>query len=138
MTKFKAGTSGNPAGRPRGAMNKTTLAVQNILAGEGEVLARKAVELALAGDTVALRLCLERIAPARKDSPITFKLPKGADLGALTRVLLEEVAAGRLTPREGEAVAKLVAAHAAANDVAVLETRLAALEQAAAQGGLKR
>jgi hypothetical protein len=33
-----------------------------LLAGEGEALTRKAVELALAGNPAALRLCRERIA----------------------------------------------------------------------------
>ncbi|MDB0074049.1 hypothetical protein N9F00_05675, partial [Planktomarina temperata] len=40
-----------------------------------ETLGRKAIDLALAGDTTALRLCIERIAPARKDSPVAFDLP---------------------------------------------------------------
>jgi len=38
-------------------------------------IGRKAVELAKSGDTVALRLCLERIAPVRKGRPITLSLP---------------------------------------------------------------
>ena len=31
--------------------------------------------MALNGDTTALRLCLERIAPAKKDTPVQFDLP---------------------------------------------------------------
>ena len=57
---------GNP-GRPAGARHKYVLAIQDLLDGEAEALGRKAIELALAGDTVALRLCLERIAPPRKE-----------------------------------------------------------------------
>jgi hypothetical protein len=57
---------GNP-GRPKGSRHKYILAVQDILDGEAETLGRKVVELALAGDTVALRLCLERIMPPKKD-----------------------------------------------------------------------
>jgi hypothetical protein len=57
------GHSGNPRGRPRGARAKATLAVEAILQGELKGLARKAIELALAGDTTALRLCLERLMP---------------------------------------------------------------------------
>ena len=65
---------GNP-GRPKGSRHKHVLAIQNLLDGEAETLGRKAIDLALAGDTTALRLCIERIAPARKDSPVAFDLP---------------------------------------------------------------
>jgi len=36
---------------------------------------QKAVGLALEGDTVALQLCIERVAPVRKDTPVKFNLP---------------------------------------------------------------
>ena len=74
--RFRKGQSGNPSGRPRGARNKTTLAVEALLDGEAEVLTRKAIERAKDGDSVALRLCLERILPPRKDRPVSFALPK--------------------------------------------------------------
>jgi len=82
--RFRKGQSGNPSGRPRGARNKTTLAVEALLDGEAEVLTRKAIERAKDGDSVALRLCLERILPPRKDRPVSFALPKiesAADAG---------------------------------------------------------
>lgn len=56
--RFAPGNSGRPAG----ARHKTTLAIEALLEGEAEALTRKAIELALAGDMTALRLCLERIA----------------------------------------------------------------------------
>ena len=52
------------------------MAVEEILDGEADALARKAIELALGGDTVALRLCLERIAPAKRERPSPFALPR--------------------------------------------------------------
>jgi hypothetical protein len=60
---FKKGVSGNPAGKPPGSRNRTTLAVQALLDGEAERLTRKCVELALQGDSTALRLCMERLVP---------------------------------------------------------------------------
>ena len=51
---FRPGKSGNPAGRPRGARNKTTLAVEALLDGEAETITRKAIELAKTGDRVRL------------------------------------------------------------------------------------
>ena len=61
---FQKGQSGNPAGKPKGARNKATLAVEALLDGEAEELTRKAIELAKAGDIPALRICLDRRARA--------------------------------------------------------------------------
>src|SRR5260370_4035833 len=57
---FPKGQSGNAAGRPRGSSNRATRAAELLLDGEASALTRKAVELALAGDQAALRLCLDR------------------------------------------------------------------------------
>src|SRR5919199_5178266 len=108
---FVAGTSGNPTGRPKGARNRTTVAVEEILDGETDALARKAIALALAGDTVALRLCLERIAPAKRERPTPFTLPKletAADAVQASAALVEAVAAGELTTAQAAELGKLV------------------------------
>ena len=63
---WKPGQSGNPTGRPKGARNKATLAAEALLDGEAEQITRKAIEKAKAGDMVAIRLCLDRIAPPEK------------------------------------------------------------------------
>jgi hypothetical protein len=49
VMQFQKGQSGNPAGRPRGSRNKTTVLMQNLLDGEAEEIARKAIEMAKAG-----------------------------------------------------------------------------------------
>src|SRR6185437_11447625 len=74
-TKFKPGQSGNPKGRAKGSRNQMTLAMEALLDGESEALTRKAIELALGGDITALRLCLDRVLPPRKDRPVAFTLP---------------------------------------------------------------
>jgi hypothetical protein len=74
-TRFKPGKSGNPAGKPKGSRNATTVAMQAMLDGESGAITRKAIELAKGGDMAALRLCLDRILPPRKDRPVTFVLP---------------------------------------------------------------
>ena len=95
--RFKPGESGNPAGRPPGSRNKTTLAVEALLDGEAEELTRKAIELAKEGDLTALRLCLERIVPARKDRPVVFALPDLETAGDAVKAwaaIMEAVASG--------------------------------------------
>src|SRR5438309_11369164 len=81
--RFRKGQSGNPAGRPLGSVNSATRAAMQLLDGEAEALTRKAIELALAGEPAALRLCMERIVGARRGRPVdlvgTTGLPPLAD-----------------------------------------------------------
>jgi hypothetical protein len=126
-TQFKPG---NP-GRPPGARHKVTRAVEALLEGEHETLTRKAIEKALEGDMVALRLCLERIAPARKDAPITFALPavwSAQDAVEASAALLEAVSTGEVTPDEASRVMALLVGHKSMVEAGDLERRITALE----------
>lgn len=129
---FKPGKSGNPAGRPPGSLNKATVAAQTLLDGEAEALTRKAVELAMNGNMAALRLCLERICPPRKERPINVNLPtvaEAGDLPRLTSAILEAVGKGELDPGQAAALASLVANHSKALELAEIEKRISALEE---------
>src|SRR5262245_23559476 len=75
LKPFRPGQSGNPNGRPRGSRNTTTIALESLLDGQAKALTQKAVDLALSGDLIALRICLDRILPVRKNRPIEFELP---------------------------------------------------------------
>ncbi|MDL2216971.1 DUF5681 domain-containing protein [Desulfovibrio sp. OttesenSCG-928-M14] len=128
---FQPGQSGNPAGRPKSALNKATMAAQVLLDGEAEALTRKAVELALEGNIQALKLCLERLLPPVKERPVSLKLPAltGAnDLPKLTEALLAAVGSGKLTIGEAAGLSTLAANHGKALECAELEKRIAALE----------
>lgn len=129
---FEPGKSGNPAGKPRGARHRVTLAVEALLEGQHAALTQKAIEKALEGDGVALRLCLERIAPVRKDAPITFDMPaveSSAETQAASASVLAAVAAGEITPGEGGAVMALLTAHRGILETCLLEDRIRALEE---------
>lgn len=98
---FQKGESGNPAGRPRGSRNRTALLMQDLFAYEAEAIGRKAVALAKGGDMAAIRLCMDRIAPSRKEEPVPFELPpleKPADSVAAAARLVAALAEGELTP----------------------------------------
>jgi hypothetical protein len=121
---------GNP-GKPKGARHRATQAVLTLLEGEAEALTRKAVETALAGDMAALRLCLERIAPPRKDAPVTFNLPpmrSATDAAKAAGAVLDAVALGDLTPTEGTHIMALVETFRRTLETTEIESRLAALE----------
>lgn len=122
--------SGNP-GKPRGTRHKATQAILALMEGEGEALTRKAIELALAGDSVALRLCLDRIAPPRKDSPVQFAMPQmktAQDAAEGAGAILQAVAEGELTPTEAAQVMSLVDSFRRTLETSELEARLVALE----------
>ena len=130
---FEPGKSGNPKGRPNGSRNKATLAIEELVEGEAEGLTHKAIELALKGDMQALRLCLDRICPPRKDRPISLELPTVETIPDIVTAIgatLEAVAAGEITPTEGQAVAGLLESKRKAIETEELERRLRRLEDA--------
>ncbi len=129
-------SKGNP-GRPPGSRHKYVLAIQDLLGDEAEALGRKAIELALAGDTVALRLCLERILPPRKDVPVEFDLPSMAnakDAAAAAESVLQAVSEGALTNIEATAVMGLVESYRRVLELSEFDGRLLALERAIKAG----
>lgn len=129
--RWRKGISGNPTGPPAGSKCRAKRELEALLDGEGERLTRKAIELALGGDVAALRLCLERLLPPRKDRPVTFPLPKledASDLTSISGALLAAAARGELTPSEASEFAKLIEGHRRTIETAELERRLAALE----------
>lgn len=130
---WKKGQSGNPDGKPRGSRHKVTLAVQSLLDGEGEVLTRKAIELAKDGDMTALKLCLDRICPARKSWPITIDLPDvntGKGVSMAQAVVVQAVGEGEITPEEGQVLSSILEARRKSIETADHETRLNKLEEA--------
>lgn len=123
--------AGNP-GKPKGTRHKATRAALALLDGEAEALTRQAVTMALEGDTTALRLCLERIAPPRRDAPVTFDLPlmeTACDAAKAVGGVLEAVALGELTPIEGAHVMSLIETYRRTLETSELECRVAALEE---------
>lgn len=132
---FPKGTSGNPKGKPTGTRHRTTQAALALLEGEGEALTRKAVEMALAGNVVALRICLERLVPPSKDrtiAPDAVELPEllPGNLAAASAAVVRAVVGGRLTPSEGAAIAGLLEGHRKTIELVDLESRLVAVEAA--------
>jgi hypothetical protein len=131
--RFAKGHSGNPAGKLPGTRHRATLAAEALLDGEGEALTRKAIEMALEGDGVALRLCLDRLLPPRKDRPLRIDLPRlesSADISKALAVLAQAVAEGELTPLEANAIGTLLEGHRRAIETTELEARIAVLEEA--------
>lgn len=129
--RFSQGQSGNPAGKPKGTRHKATQAAMILLEGETEALTRKAVELALNGDTTALKLCLDRIAPTLKPtlSPINLNMPQPDNLADTARAFITASSNGDLAPDVAVQLVAAVANIARIEEVELLKYRLSALEQ---------
>lgn len=119
-------------GRPKGSRNKATLAVQELLDGEAENLARKAIERALEGDLVALRLCLERILPPARDQPIrfTFTAPESAEQipAAIGRVI-KAASNEKLTLSQAQTIVSLLDRQRQAFETSELAQRIDEIER---------
>jgi hypothetical protein len=121
--QFKKGRSGNPKGRPRGSLNRATLAAQQLFEGEAEAVARKAVEMALAGDGAAMRLVLERLVPPRRSPCVSLDLGPTDDAQGVSDAqgrLLTAVADGEIAADEALKVGQMLEARRAAIETADL------------------
>jgi len=130
-TRFRQGQSGNPAGKAKGTRNRATQAMMLLLEGETDALTRKAIELALAGDTTALKLCLDRIAPAPKSAAqcIDIEIPSGT-LTDIARAFVMAAANGEIPPDIAAALVSAVASVAKVEEMETIKGRLEAIERA--------
>ena len=130
ITRGRPFEKGNP-GRPKGSRNKTTIACENLMEGEAEGLTRKVIELAHSGNSVALRLCIERIYPIRKGRLINLDLPmleNATGIVVALRDILNAVSEGEITPDEGSIVCNLLEIQRRAVETAEIEKRVEVLE----------
>ncbi|UWR30168.1 hypothetical protein K3758_01080 [Sulfitobacter sp. W002] len=121
---------GNP-GKPKGSRHRATQAIEAMLKGQQEALTQAAIHKALEGDVTALRLCLDRIAPARKDAPVSFALPEvetAEDAAKAARAILKAIAEGDVTPLEAATVMAVVEQFRRTLETTEIERRITALE----------
>ena len=125
---WKKGQSGNPAGRPKGSGDVAKL--RAAIAGRVPEILDKLMMQALAGDTSAARLLLERsIAPLKAAEQLqALNLPDGS-LTDHGRAVLASVAAGELAPGQGAALLGAIGQLARVSEVDELAARVAALEE---------
>lgn len=126
--RWLPGGSGNPAGRPQGSGASAQL--RSLLEASAPELTGKAIELALAGDTTALRICLERVVPALKamDAPLDLEQLGRGDLAERGRAVLSALGNGELTPEQASSAIRTLAIYSEITTLADLEARIAKLE----------
>jgi hypothetical protein len=128
---FVKGQSGNPAGRQKGCRNKATRMAELYLDDEAEGLVRKAVEMAYAGDALALRLCLERTIAPRRERPEPVTLPRlrsTADLAPAMGAVAAAVARGLITTGQAAELSAVFATVLRAVEASEFDRQLRAIE----------
>jgi hypothetical protein len=131
---FQPGQSGNPAGRPKGARGRAAIFAEELFEGEAENIIRAAIEAAKGGDTTAVRVCLDRVAPRRRDRVVSFELPPLHSAASVLSALADIAAAvsgGDLTPAEADAISKLLERYLRTLEHVDFEQRIAKLEREA-------
>jgi hypothetical protein len=130
--KFKKGTSGNPAGRPLGSRNQAMLECEHLLQAAAPDLIRVLIEKAKKGDMQAMRLCLDRIYPVKKEQPIHLALPplkSATDLPNHCRQITNAVMTGEITPGQGESLTNILTGHAHILEIVDVDERLKDIEE---------
>jgi Family of unknown function (DUF5681) len=129
---FRRGQSGNPAGKAPGTRNRATLIAERLLDGEAESMVRLVIKKAKQGDMIALRFCLDRIIPPRRDRPVNFQIPhlnSAEDASKAMAAITTAVAHGELTPSEAAELSRVIEAYVKAIETSEVERRLKDLEQ---------
>jgi len=128
---------GNP-GRPRGSRHEALKALDAIGADNAAAVMQAVVSAAKGGDMRAADILLRRLWPERKGRPVELDMPALTSAAGVTDALaavVAAVAAGDLSPEEGQAVAAILEAQRRAIETADLEARIAALEARNGHGG---
>lgn len=127
---FKPGQSGNPAGRPKGARNKTNAVARAFDENKAELL-QVLVDAAKAGDMTAMNLLLQRAQPPlRSRAPtVEFELSQDRPLSEQAGQILKGVSEGVLDPDTGKLLIDCIQSVAGIRAVDELEARLVALEE---------
>jgi hypothetical protein len=128
---FPKGQSGNPAGRPPGSRNRTTLAAEALLEGELEAMSRVLMELARKGHPIALRIYYDRVLPPLRERRLNFHLPplnSAEDAMKASAAITAMAAAGEITLSEAEGMGKLVDNFIRALEAHDFDQRLQCLE----------
>ena len=130
MSKFTTGVSGNKAGRPPGTKDKRT-EMRELLQPHAGKLIQKAVDLALDGDTMALKLCMDRICPALKPraDPVTLDIPNESTLTEQAAALYRATAGGEIGPDEAAALMAILSGQARITEIDELKRKNEELTQ---------
>jgi hypothetical protein len=121
-------------GRPKGSRNKVKPG-QTLLDEYADPVMRKCLAMALQGNQSAMRMCMERISPARRGAIVTMNLPPiktAADVEKAAESVTQAIQHGELTPAGGGTMMYILESRSRVIERVQLERRLEKLEALAA------
>ena len=119
-------------GRPKGSRNKAKAPGQQLLDQYSESLTRKCIAMALQGDQRALRICMERISPARQDACVQLSLPSirtAQDVEKAADKVTQAIRRGKITPLEAGKIMGILESRSRILENVQFESRLEKLEE---------
>ena len=127
--KFKPGQSGNPAGRPKGIIDKRW-ALRKRLEDASETLVDEAIRRAIEGDSGLMRALLRKLIPTAKpeSASVEFDLPE-ARLSEQAEAVLRAMSSGTMSPTVGSDLLQSLAQAARIKETDELEERISRLER---------
>ena len=127
---WKPGESGNPNGRPKGALNKKTL-ISEEFEKEGSAIARVVIEAAKNGDMQAANIALLRLAPPLKAEckKVTISIDTKQSLTNQAKQVLVAIATGEIDPENGRLLIDCIGRFAGLKQIEELEERLTKIEE---------
>ncbi len=130
---FAKGKSGNPNGRPRGSLNKTTAALRQTLEENGAQILDSLMNAARDGKPWAVKLSIDRLIRVRPDRfvslPDVTNARTATEVADATADVLRLVCSGEISLEDGRAMMVLLEQQRAACETADLSVRLQALDE---------
>ncbi len=124
---FKKGASGNPAGRKKAIT--TVGEFRDAIAPDMPDIIAKLKEMAMGGDTAAIKLLLDRTYPALKPQSLPIAIPVGETLGQTGGNILNTTLQGGIPPDVGSLLIASLANLAKLSELEELSQRIARLEE---------
>lgn len=139
--RWLPGTSGNPAGKPKGAYDKRTHLQREMIEGSDEVVA-VVMQKAKEGDLQAAALVLSRVAPPLRGQAATveFDFDPSQPVASQATQIMVAISQGRVDPHTGKMLFDCLAAHVGLKDIETFLDELHRLRDAKRdhiQGGVK-
>lgn len=125
--------TGSPAPRQRVAAFAASDDVLKAFTDKAKAIAEKTAEQAASGDMAAVRIVLDRVAPAPRERPVRFTLPAiegPQDLPRAVLALTEAAARGEIVPGEAVQLAGVLEQYRKQVETADLAERIKQLEEA--------
>ncbi len=138
MGKFKAGQSGNPAGKPKGTIHKVTQ-LRDALLNDVPALLERTKQAALEGDMTAMKILLDRTVPTLKPGQATVYLPElDVDMPVHQKasIITDAVVTGDIPAESGLSLLKMAEALAKILETTQIREELDALKTMMKEKGL--